>query len=208
MGVRRLARQRALQLLFALDRGDIPYATAEEDFLAVDARRRKGWGPFASLLARTTHENRAALDREIGKALTNWRIERLPALDRICLRMGLCELKHFPEIPMRVTLDEYIELARLFGEAESPQFVNGVLDRLARDYPAKDFGPLKGSGKESGRPRAPESARPADGSPSKPPAAVALALEDAEGDEAEYDLEEGLEDEGPDDDEPPPPKER
>lgn len=142
MGARTLARQRALQLLFALEAGaeeDLPFAVAERRFMAVDARHREGWGPFARALATVTWEERDRLDPEIAGALTGWTLERLPLLDKLCLRMGLSEMRHFPEIPVRVTLNEYIELARHFSTDESPQFVNAVLDRLAREFQHKDF---------------------------------------------------------------------
>jgi hypothetical protein len=66
-------------------------------------------------------------------------MERLPLVDRICLRMAVCELKNYPDIPMRVTLNEYIEIVRLFSTDESPQYINAVLDRLAQKFPKKDF---------------------------------------------------------------------
>ena len=139
MGIRHLARQRALQLLYALEHKDVPFEVEEADFLAVNARRRKGWGPFAKKLAQRTHELREKLDKEISEVLKGWKIDRLAITDRLCLRMALCEFHEFPEIPLRVTIDEYIELARGFGDDPSPQFINGVLDRLARNFRHKDF---------------------------------------------------------------------
>lgn len=141
MGLRHLARQRALQLLYGLEFNDLSYEEAEREFLAVNARRRKVWSPFASRLARLAWQQRHDLEREIEPHLKRWKLARLPLTDRLCLRMALCELKNFPEIPLRVTLNEYIELARLFGGTEdSPQFVNGVLDHIAAQFKHKDIG--------------------------------------------------------------------
>lgn len=141
MGVRNLARQRALQLLYALD-----YAAAEstfEDverlFLMADASRRRGWGPFPHKLAEIAFRERTELDQAIHPYLRNWTLDRLPRVDRLCLRMALCELRHFSDIPLRVTINEYIELTRLFSTDESPQYINAVLDRLAKEFPHKDF---------------------------------------------------------------------
>lgn len=139
MGLRHLARQRALQLLYGLEFNRLSFDDGEREFLGMDARRRKPWGEFAHELARRTHEERRKLDAEIAPYLERWKIERLPLTDRICLRMALCELMHFPDIPLRSTLDEYVELAKLFGTEESPKYINGVLNRIGELFPHKDF---------------------------------------------------------------------
>jgi N utilization substance protein B len=139
MGLRHLARQRALQLLYGLEFNRLPFEEGEQEFLGVNAKHRKPWGEFAHELALRTHEDRKRLDKEIAPVLQHWKIERLPLTDRICLRMALCELEHFADIPLRSTLDEYVELARLFGGEDSPKFVNGVLNRFAERYAHKDF---------------------------------------------------------------------
>lgn len=141
MGVRHLARQRAVQLLYALEfaqESDEP-ADIERAFLSADREHRRGWGPFARSLARQTWEHRDELDAAIRPTLKNWTLERLPIVDRLCLRLALCELAYFPDIPLRVTINEYIEMARLFGNDESPVYINAVLDTLARAFPHKDF---------------------------------------------------------------------
>lgn len=139
MGLRHLARQRALQLLYGLEFNHLSYEEGEADFLGVNAKRRKPWSEFARKLARKTYEERTQLDVEFAPLLERWNIERLPLTDRICLRMAICELKHFPDIPLRSTLDEYVELAKLFGGEESPKYINGVLNRYAEQYKHKDF---------------------------------------------------------------------
>lgn len=139
MGLRHLARQRALQLLYGLEFNRLGFEEGEREFLGVNARNRKPWGAFAHELARRTFEDRRRLDSEIAPVLQHWKIERLPLTDRICLRMALCELEHFPDIPLRSTLDEYVELARLFGGEDSPKFINGVINRFAERFKHKDF---------------------------------------------------------------------
>lgn len=140
MALRKLARQRAFQLLYGLEFNGLSFADAEKDFLAGGKKRRKNWDDFAHTLGFETHKNREALDPAIARALTNWKIERITVSDRINLRMALTEMRHFPDIPIRVTINEYIELAKLFGTEDSPRFVNGVLDRLAKSFPHKDVG--------------------------------------------------------------------
>jgi len=117
----------------------------ERRFLAADAQHRRGWGPFARELAVAVYTHAAELDEAIGPLLQRWTLDRLPALERLCLRMALCELRHFPEIPLRVTINEYVELARMFSGEEATQYINAVLDRLSRDFPHKDVQTGEGS---------------------------------------------------------------
>ena len=77
-------------------------------------------------------ENEARLDALIEEAAEHWRLERIARMDRIILQMALAELLFFPDIPPKVTINEAIELARRFSTEKSAQFVNGILDRIAR----------------------------------------------------------------------------
>jgi N utilization substance protein B len=76
------------------------------------------------------------IDRAVAAALTNWRPERLSAIDRNLLRLGAAELMWIDDVPPLVTLQEAILLAEKYGTAESPRFVNGVLDALMRQVGA------------------------------------------------------------------------
>ncbi len=73
------------------------------------------------------------VDEAIANYLKNWSPERLARLDRIILRLGVAELLFLDDIPSKVTINEYVELSRLFGTDESPGFINGVLDAIRRD---------------------------------------------------------------------------
>jgi transcription antitermination protein NusB len=73
------------------------------------------------------------IDEKLTGAAENWRVARMPAVDRNVLRLGAYELLHMPETPAAVICDEGIELARRYGSADSPAFVNGVLDRIRRE---------------------------------------------------------------------------
>jgi N utilization substance protein B len=70
------------------------------------------------------------IDGRIAAAATNWRLERIAAIDRNILRIGAYELMREPETPPSVVIDEAVEMAKRFGEADSPSFVNGVLDAI------------------------------------------------------------------------------
>ncbi len=94
--------------------------------LSAEARR------FAERLARGAWQQRDELDRWIGRASQHWSISRMTPVDRNILRLGLYELLCHPETPPQVVLNEAVELAKRFGDANSPAFVNGVLDAVRR----------------------------------------------------------------------------
>ena len=74
--------------------------------------------------------NHAAIDEALQTSLTNWRLERLSAIDRNVLRLAAAELLYIDDVPPRVSIQEAIHQAEKYGTAESPRFVNGVLDAL------------------------------------------------------------------------------
>ena len=84
----------------------------------------------AEQLARGAQGLVGSLDEAITRASTNWRFERIAAVDRNILRIGTYELMKEPETPASVIIDEAVEMAKRFGEADSPSFVNGVLDAI------------------------------------------------------------------------------
>ena len=85
-----------------------------------------------------------AIDAGIEKNLQNWTLERLAHLDRAVLRLGCYELIYCSDVPPRVIINEYIELAKQFGsEARTAKLVNGVLDTIAREHRADEVKPKK-----------------------------------------------------------------
>jgi N utilization substance protein B len=86
---------------------------------------------------RGIEEHRDEIDALIRAASLHWRIDRFGALERSILRLGAWELLHRPEIPARASINEAVEIARRFGGEESPSFVNGILDRVARTLDAR-----------------------------------------------------------------------
>ena len=132
-GLRRRARAYALQLLYAMDLND---------GIAVDAALRdyaggfhldldEGAVEFARTLVARTGEHRAEIDDVIQSASRNWRLDRMARVDRNILRLAACELRHAPDVPVKVVINEAVELAKAFGTGESAAFVNGILDRIA-----------------------------------------------------------------------------
>ncbi len=85
---------------------------------------------FAAELVAGTIRELATLDGLLEKHASNWKIGRMGLVDRNLLRMSIYELSHFPDTPASVVIDEAIELAKQFGTADSPAFINGVLDAV------------------------------------------------------------------------------
>jgi N utilization substance protein B len=86
---------------------------------------------FARALVAAAAEHADQVDQLIVASSKNWRIDRMSRVDRNILRLGAAELVAFREVPVKVVINEAVELAKRFGTAESSAFVNGVLDRIA-----------------------------------------------------------------------------
>lgn len=126
------AREVALQLLFQRDHNPAIERRTVERF-AKDRLRDAGLVPFCLSLFDGVVAHLTEIDEELSAAAENWRLPRMATVDRNVLRLGAFELRHTPETPASVALNEAIELARRYGSAGSPAFVNGILDRLHRD---------------------------------------------------------------------------
>ena len=126
------ARARALQVLYAWEsRGD---ATPRDTLAALSTDRVLAPGVREHLerLIGIVADHRDDIDRALAGALTNWRLERLSAIDRNVLRIGAAELLHPADVPPKVAIREAMRLADRYGSDESARFVNGVLDALMR----------------------------------------------------------------------------
>ncbi len=122
---RREARTRALELLFAAD-----VREAEAGSL-MDA---EGWvDEFTRMLVELVTVHRATIDEVIGERADGWSVERMPAVDRNVLRLGVAELLLVDDVPPKVAIDEAVELAKHLSTDSSPRFVNGVLAAIARE---------------------------------------------------------------------------
>ena len=131
MGRRTKARECAFQLLYQWEITGEAMETVIEGFW----RLRSGMPSMRAMaerLARGAQARAAELDEAIGAAATHWRLDRIATVDRTILRLGAYELVAEAETPSAVVLDEAVELAKRFGEGDSPAFVNGVLDAIRR----------------------------------------------------------------------------
>lgn len=129
------AREVALQLLFQRDLNKQIDRAVLEQFVH-DRLRDETLVAFCLALYDGVVAHQNDIDRRLSEAAENWRLVRMAAVDRNVLRLGAYELLCVPETPPNVALDEAITLARRYGSADSPAFVNGVLDRLHQSPPA------------------------------------------------------------------------
>jgi transcription antitermination protein NusB len=129
MSRRSRAREVALQLLFQHDLNKRIDRPALERFVH-DRLGDETLVPFCLGLYDGVIAQQSDIDHRLSEAAENWRLARMAAVDRNILRLGAYELLHTAETPPNVALDEAINLARRYGSADSPAFVNGVLDRL------------------------------------------------------------------------------
>lgn len=124
-------RARALQALYAWDLRDGQPLDRVALMLWDDLEVAPEERAFADALLRIIQAQGTALDSELGEVTTNWRVERLGAIERCVLRLAAAELSQ-GSTPPRVVLQEAVRLAERFGSEQSARFVNGVLDALAR----------------------------------------------------------------------------
>jgi N utilization substance protein B len=122
------AREVALQVLFQDDLNPRQSPAVGEEFVA----RRLGsdeLAQFARSLISGVRRNRPELDSLLEQTADNWSLERMACTDRNILRLGAYEIL-YSDTPGRVAINEAVELAKRYGTAQSPQFVNGILDRF------------------------------------------------------------------------------
>jgi N utilization substance protein B len=130
MGIRRDARELALQALYQLDVDDADPVHGLSLFWTHFAGP-PGAESFARELVDGVRANHERIDALIGESAEHWRLSRLSRVDLNLLRLATFELLARPDIPASVTINEAIEIARRFGSGDSASFVNGVLDHVA-----------------------------------------------------------------------------
>ena len=134
MSARTKARKRALDILFQADvRGDEPgvILAAEAQRAASEPAREASW-LYAREIVDGVIDHHEEIDELIATHSKDWKIERMPAVDRALLRMGVWELLHNDEVPTAVVIDEAVELAKEFSTDDSGSFVHGGLARVSR----------------------------------------------------------------------------
>lgn len=140
---RRLVREKVLQYLYAYEMNRDKLDELKWNLLhELKAESDK---TFAHDLINRTIINRNELDERIVQKVTNWEMNRIALIDKILLRMGITELLNFPDIPPKVTINEVIEIAKLYSTSGSGKFINGILDSILNDE--KSSGRLNKTGR-------------------------------------------------------------
>jgi N utilization substance protein B len=132
MGARSKARKRALDVLYASE------LRAENPVVALDRAIAAGEGPtndYTAVLVRGVVEHQVRIDELLSAYSQGWALERMPAVDRNVLRIGVFELVYADDIPDTVAVTEAMSLVRDLSTDESPVFVNGILGSIQRDKP-------------------------------------------------------------------------
>lgn len=125
----RKLRIAAIQSLFQFDIQGESFAEELPNFLEGQEIGQADIARTGDLIEKVRRRH-IEIDKLISAALEHWDLARITPIDRAILRLAVCEMMYIDEIPPKVAINEAIELAKTFGEAESPQFVNGVLDAV------------------------------------------------------------------------------
>lgn len=130
---RRQAREYALQILFQIDFTEKKLGRKELDEFWTDKKENREIRAFAEELVKGTLEKLKDIDALIEKLAENWILGRMAAVDRNILRFAAFEILYRKDIPSAVTINEALEIAKKYSSSESAPFLNGVLDRLAKE---------------------------------------------------------------------------
>lgn len=122
-------REKVLQALYAYELSQQPVDSLFEN-IVTGLSKEPELQNFAHQLVLKVIETKDELDDLIRKRVTNWEFNRLATIDKIILRVCICELLYFEDIPPKVSINEAIEIARRFSTDKSDKFVNGVLDSV------------------------------------------------------------------------------
>src|SRR5438128_7246997 len=131
MGKRTRARECALQLLYQWDLTREPMDRVAGLYWQVRSTTEET-KRMAERLARGAQAELQQIDEVIRKAAEHWRMDRIATVDKNIMRIATWELMREPETPPAVIIDEAVEMAKRFGEGDSPSFINGVLDAVKR----------------------------------------------------------------------------
>jgi N utilization substance protein B len=134
-GTRRKSRELALQMLFQLDMGKQSPDNVRKTFWSERKEMDETVRGFADDIFRVAVERGESIDQMIEAHTPNWRMERMAAVDRNVLRAAVAEFVGFPQTPAPIVINEAIEIARKFSSPEAVNFINGVLDSVAKNLP-------------------------------------------------------------------------
>ena len=130
---RRIAREGVLEALFAHQFSDDEPALILKRIVGINPARKKS-SDFIALLFHCVLDHLDWADELIKTHLQNWEFDRVAQVDRVLLRMGICEIFFIDEVPPKVSISEMVEISKIYSTDESPGFINGILDAVYKDY--------------------------------------------------------------------------
>ena len=136
MGLRSEARKSSLKILYQIEISKISAESALSDYFSqnqVSSAHRE----FAEFLVKNIISHIPQLDNIISKYAKNWELPRIAIIDKNILRIGIFELLYTEDIPPKVSINEAVELAKTFGDLDSPRFINGILDSVYKNEVSK-----------------------------------------------------------------------
>ena len=135
---RRNAREGVLEALFAQEFSEEKPKLVLDRILSSNPDRKKS-SEFIQLLFFCVIDNINWADDLIRLHLQNWEFDRVAQVDRLLLRMGICEIFFIEEIPPKVSISEMVEISKVYSTDESPSFINGILDAVYKDFQKKEI---------------------------------------------------------------------
>jgi N utilization substance protein B len=150
VSVRRIARQRAFQTLYGLhfepaeDQEKLFFLFVEGPTLRGQGKVAQKAGDFAWELIQGVWERSEGLDKTIARFSQHWKIKRIARIELTILRLALFEMLYRPDIPLKVAINEAVEMAKIYGDENSANFINGILDAAAKAVQNGEFETHKG----------------------------------------------------------------
>jgi N utilization substance protein B len=130
-GLRRRAREATLALLYQLDMGVPDFSAHKEHYFETNKMPKKA-RIYAVQLIEGVMGKRKEIDDELTRVSNHWRIDRMNVIDRNIIRLAIYEILHMDDVPRNVSINEAIEIGKLYGTEDSGSFINGILDRFQK----------------------------------------------------------------------------
>lgn len=143
MGKRRSSRELALKFLYQTEFNEGDFEAQLDGFWS-GVSIQDDIRIFTKDLVEQTLNHKEEIDRMLMRYSQNWTLDRMPVIDRNILRLGVGELLFSPNIPPKVVINEAVEIAKKYGNEESPDFVNGILDKIFKDLSTRQAHPTSG----------------------------------------------------------------
>jgi len=133
MGNRRYSRELVIQFLYLTEMNEGEIANQLESFWENNSCKEEDVQSFTEDILKDIFDHKEEIDTQLEKYSDNWTLSRMAVIDRNLLRMAASELMYSKTVPPKVAIDEAVEIAKKYGTADSPNFINGVLDGILKE---------------------------------------------------------------------------